>query len=137
MSDLTVTNMDIWLALVNQQNPSLPGPLAELVALDTPLPASNTLRRSLRLAQAEFPTLDADRVKLVERYAAKDEGGKEIPDGKGGIVLTDKAAFDAGFASLMACEVTLPGAQAVPISGLGNVIFSGAKLNLLSKFVTE
>lgn len=134
---LTLTNLDLWNALVSG-DPNVPGPLVELVALDTPLPASNRLRRSLRLAKDAFADLDADRSKLVEQYVKKDDAGNNIPtaDGKG-VELADPVAFNEGLFKLFQVEVTLPGAQAVKISELGNVKFSGAKLELLEKFVVD
>ncbi len=127
MSDLTVTNADLWSALVSVP-PGQSGPLAELVALDTPLPASNLLRRSLRLAQAAFADLDADRMKLVSQYVSKDEQtGEEII----------QPEFQQEFDKLMAVEVTLSGAVPVKISQLGDIKFAGAKLDRISKFVVE
>ena len=136
MSDLTVPNLDLWNALVSG-NPTVPGPLAELVSLDPPLPASNLLRRSLRLAQAAFSDLEGDRAKLVEKYAAKDDTDNTIPTPDGGIQLTDPQAFADEIATLMAVEVVLPGAQSVTVASLGNVKFSGRKLDLLPKFVLD
>lgn len=136
MSDLVVTNMDLWNALVSGK-PDVMGPLAELVALDTPLPSSNLLRRSLRLAQAPFADLEGSRSTLVEKYAAKDEDGNVIPTPDGGVLLTDPQAFSDEIEQLMGVEVTLCGAQAVSIASLGNVKFSGRKLDLIAKFVTE
>lgn len=127
MPELLVTNADIWNAIVGE-NPQAPGPLAELVAKDTPLPASNLLRRSLRLAQAAFADLDADRQKLVELYVHSD------PDAQ---TQTIDAPFHEEFAKLMAVEVTLPGAVAIRVSDLGNICFSGAKLDKLAKFVLD
>lgn len=125
MSDLTVTNADLWSALVGPNN--TPGPLPELVALDTPLPASNLLRRSLRLAQAAFGDLDADRMKLVKQYVSKDDDGTEVI----------RPEFQEEFNKLMAVEVTLPGAVVVKIAALGDVKFAGAKLDRIAKFVEE
>lgn len=126
MSDLQVTNADLWNALVGPNN--TPGPLPELVALDTPLPASNLLRRSLRLAQAAFADLDADRMKLVKQYVSKDEQTNEE---------VIQPEFQEEFDKLMAVEVTLPGAVAVKIADLGTVQFAGAKLDRIAKFVVE
>lgn len=127
MSDLTVTNADIWNALVGADTKTA-GPLIELVALDTPLPASNLLRRSLRMAQTAFADLDADRMKLVGKYVTKDEQtGDEII----------QPEFQGEFNKLMAVEVTLPGAVAVKIADLGDVKFSGAKLDRINRFVVE
>ncbi len=137
MSDLVVNNMDLWNALVSGK-PDVLGPLAELVALDTPLPASNLLRRSLRLAQAPFADLEGSRGALIDKYAAKDEHGVNIPTPDGtGVILTDPQAFADEIEQLMAVEVTLCGAQAVTVASLGNVKFSGRKLDLLAKFVTD
>lgn len=128
MADLLVTNGDIWNALVDPIDRSKPGALAELVAKDTPLPASNLLRRSLRLAQNAFVDIDADRVKLVEQYV-KTEGD----------VTTIDAKFHEEFAKLLNVEVTLPGAVAVKVSDLGNITFSGEKLERLiaCKFLVD
>ena len=139
MSDsvgLTVTNLDLWNALASADGS--PGPLIELVGLDTPLPASNRLRRSLRLAKEAFVDLDADRAKLVAQHVQKDEDGNSVPtpDGKG-VMLADPMAFNEGLMKLFGVEVTLPGAQAVKVSELGTVTFSGAKLELLAKFVVD
>ena len=125
MPDLILTNADIWNAIVGD-NPQAPGPLMELVQKDTPLPASNLLRRSLRLAQAAFADLDADRQKLVAQYVHADCD-----------VTTVDAEFNEGFAKLMAVEVVLPGAVAVRVSDLGNISFSGAKLYKIAKFVID
>ena len=127
MPDILCTNADIWNAIVCE-NPQAPGPLAELVALDTPLPASNLLRRSLRLAQAAFPDLDADRQKLVARSVHVD------PETQ---ITTVDAEFHEEFNKLLAVEVTLPGAVPVSVADLGTVCFSGAKLDKLAKFVIE
>lgn len=136
MPDLTCKNLDLWNALVSGK-PDVPGPLAELVALDTPLPASNLLRRSLRLAQTAFADLEGDRAKLIATHKAVDEEGHDIPTPDGGVLLRDPNGFAADIAVLMDVEVTLPGCVPVPVSALGNVKFSGAKLNLISAFVTE
>lgn len=126
MSDLIVTNADLWNALVGPIN--TPGPLVELVALDTPLPASNLLRRSLRLAQAAFADLDADRMKLIKQYVGKDEQtGEEVI----------QPEFQEEFNKLLAVEVTLSGAVAVKIKDLGDVKFAGAKLDRIARFVEE
>lgn len=126
MSDLIVTNADLWNALVGPIN--TPGPLVELVALDTPLPASNLLRRSLRLAQAAFADLDADRMKLVKQYVSKDEQtGEEVI----------QPEFQEEFGKLMQVEVVLPGCVAVKVADLGKVEFSGRKLDAIRKFVVE
>ena len=128
MSDLTLKNVDLWKALVSVDGN---GPLADLVALDTPLPASNLLRRSLRLAREHSKDMLEEHQKLVQEFSVKDDEGKQVPDGKGGIKLTDEAAFVAKFNTLMDVPVTLPGAVAVKVSDLGTVKFSGAKLDLL------
>lgn len=126
MSDFIVTNADLWNALVGPNN--TPGPLSELVALDTPIPASNLLRRSLRLAHAAFTDLDADRMKLVKQYVSTDERtGEEVI----------QPEFQDEFNKLMAVEVTLPGAVAVKIAALGEVKFAGEKLDRIAKFVEE
>ena len=133
MSDIAFTNADLWNALVHPVDPTKPGPLTELVACDTILPASNYLRRSLRLAQAEFATLDAERNKLVELYVTntKNEAGEAVQ--------TIAPEFGAEFTKLMAVPVTLPGAVAPKVSDLGPITFSGAKLEVLiqSKFLID
>lgn len=128
MADLTLKNLDLWKALIAVDGN---GPLADLVACDTPLPASNLLRRSLRLAREYSKDMLEEHQKLVQEFAVKDEEGKQVPDGKNGIKLTDPEAFLARFNTLMEVPVTLPGAVTVKISDLGAIKFSGAKLDLL------
>ena len=135
---LTVKNFDIWNALVGNPDPSQPGPLVDLVALDTPLPASNILRRSLRLAREAFGDLDAERNKRIEKYAEKDADGKMVKtdDGKG-IKLSDPDAFAKEIEELFAQEVPLVGAKTVKVSELGKINFSGDKLERLNAFVVD
>jgi len=137
MSDIACKNSDLWNALVSGK-PDVPGPLAELVALDTPLPASNLLRRSLRLAQTAFADLEGDRGKLIDRFAKKDADGQNVPSDDGtGVQIDDVAGYVAEIGKLMDVDVVLVGAQPVTVASLGNVRFSGKKLDLIPKFVID
>lgn len=127
MSDLVLKNADLWTAFFSGI-PDHPGPLVELVSLDTPLPASNLLRRSLRVAAPFFEDMNKDRMKLVEKYVTKDEQtGEEII----------QPEFHEEFGKLMQVEVVLPGCVAVKVADLGKVEFSGRKLDAIRKFVVE
>ena len=126
MSDLIVTNADLWNAIVGE-NPQAPGPLVELAALDTPVKTSNRLRRALRLAKDAFADLDGARMALVTKYVTKADDGTEIiaPE------------FHEEFTALLAVEVPLAGVEAVKVDDLGDVKFAAAKLDRISKFVVE
>lgn len=130
MADLKMTNADLWNALVSGK-PDVVGPLAELVDLDTPCETSSLLRRSLRLAGEAFGDLEKGRAKLIAKFVTKTTGA----DGKEVEVIDPK--FHEEFQKLMSVKVSLAGCVAVKVKDLGNVAFSGKKLELLKKFVVE
>lgn len=142
MSDvLTVKNLDVWHAVLDPADPfnqAKVGALVELVALDTPLPVSNILRRSLRLCREALPDIVAEREKLIVKHAKKDADGNPVKteDGRG-IELEDRGAFTVDLLALMAQECPLVGAKTVKVSELGNIKFAGEKLDRLNAFVID
>lgn len=134
---LTVKNFDIWNACFTDSQ-AVPGPLAQLVKLDLPIHHSNTLRRSLRLAREEFAGVLEEYQKLAEKHAKRDEEGKVVQseDGKR-TILADPEAFGKEVQALLDLEVELVGAKTVKLSELGDINFSGEKLDLLNAFVVD
>jgi len=142
MTDTLATkNFDIWNAILDPFepfNPEKKGALVELVAIDTPLPASNTLRRSLRLAREALPDILAEREKLAVKHAKKDADGNPVKTEDGqGIELEDQKAFVADLEALFSQDCPLVGAKTVKVSELGNIVFAGEKLDRLNAFVID
>lgn len=134
---LTVKNFDLWNACFTDDQ-AVPCPLAQLVACDLPVRISNTLRRSLRLALAEFGDVMAEYRKIAEKYALRDTEGKMVRTEDGKLTkLSDVEAFQKEVNDLLALNVTLLGAQAVKLSELGDIKFSGKNLDLLNAFVVD
>jgi len=137
MSDLTVTNADLWSALVPVA-PSTEGALLHLAALDLPGIASYAIKKLKRKAVEEYADLDAARLALVQKYAEKDAAGKAVPteDGKG-TVIADPAGFNADFQAILKQSVTLAGCRQIALSELGDVKISANVLDALDAFIVE
>lgn len=137
MSDLTVTNADLWSALVPVA-PLTEAPILTLANLDLPGIASYAIKKLKRKIIEEHADLDAVRVGLVQKYAAKGPDGNPVPTDDGrGIVLENPVEFSVEFQKVLAQSVTLTGCRPVALSELGDVKISANVLDALHAFVVE
>ncbi len=109
MSDLTLTLKELVLA-----RPGLEA-IGEYAIPSTI--ASYALRKAKTKAAAELTDLEAERIKLCESHAVKDDAGAALRvDGQ--YQFADPAAFEAAWQALLAEPVTLNGVRAVTVAEL-------------------
>ena len=137
MSDLTVTNRDIWNGLAMADAASTP-PLARLRALDIPIRASNNIRKIVRKAGEVFPDIANHRTDLIAKHAQRDEAGNPVTFDEGKqTALVDPAAYLAKLDELMALPVVLSDVRPVFLSEIANAALSADVLELLNAFLVD
>jgi hypothetical protein len=135
MSDLTVTNADLWQALAAPQ--SADAPLIRVAKLDLPIITSNALRKLKRKAVEAVTDVQESHTALLEKYVKRDEAGEKVPAPDGGWVLADVAGYNAEMAALMAETVTLADCRKITLKELGEAKVSADTLDALDAFLDE
>lgn len=134
MPDLMLTNLQLLNALGNAEFPG--GLLAITKCNLKSIKASYALTKAMRAVEGPAKDIDACRVKLAELHAKLGEDGKpEVEEGR--ITLADPVAFAAGWAELLAEEITLPGVRAVTLDELEGCGVTPQELLSAGPFVTE
>ena len=137
MSDLTITNRDIWNGLA-QTDPTMTPPLIRLRALDIPIRASNNIRKIVRKAGEVFPDIGAHRDALIAKYAQRDEAGNPVTFDEGKqIALADADAYSHDLDELLALPVVLSDVRPVFLSEIATSPLSADVLETLNAFLVD
>jgi chromatin segregation and condensation protein Rec8/ScpA/Scc1 (kleisin family) len=72
---------------------------------ELPFRLSLAAGKRLKKVREILKAVEDERLKLVDKYAKKDENGKNIPDAQGGTEIEDRDAFSAAFKELIDTEV--------------------------------
>ncbi len=131
MSDLTVTNRDIWNGLA-QVTPGVVPPLNILRKADVPIRVSNNIRKLVRKASEVWPDIAEQRSELIAKHAQRDADGNPIlfDDGKQ-TALVDAGAYLKDLDELMDLPVVLTDVRPIFLSEVAKVPLSADDIELL------
>lgn len=136
MSDLTITNADLWKALAAPQG--VKPALIQLAALDLPIVVSNQLRKLKRKAVDAVQDVNESHAALTEKYVQRDEAGAKVPTPDGnGYLLADAEAYRAEYDALMAQPVTLADCRKITLKELDGAKLSADALDALEAFLED
>lgn len=137
MSDLTVTNRDIWNNLA-QVDPAVTLPLVVLKKADVPMRISNNIRKLIRKAGEAFPDVQEGRADLIAKHAQRDADGNPVlfDDGKQ-TALVDGDAYVKELDDLMALPVVLTDVRPIFLSEVAKVPLSADDIELLGGFFVD
>lgn len=137
MSDLTVTNRDIWNNLA-QVDPAVTLPFVVLKKADVPMRISNNIRKIIRKAGEAFPDVAEQRNDLIAKHAQRDKEGNPVlsDDGKQ-TALVDGDAYLKELDELMSLPVVLTDVRPIFLSEVGKVPLSADAIELLGGFLVD
>lgn len=72
---------------------------------DLPFRVSLSAGKRIKLVRSLLKDVEDQRVKLVEKYAERNEDGEQVREKGGGVVLANPAEFQREFKELLACPV--------------------------------
>lgn len=137
MSDLTVTNRDVWNNLAHV-DPEATLPLMVLRKADLPMRISNNIRKLVRKASEAFPDVSEGRNDLIAKHAQRDEEGNPVTFDEGRqTALVDSGAYLKELDDLMAIPVVLTDVRPIFLSEVGKVPLSADAIELLGAFLVD
>lgn len=95
--------------------------LQSLAAKSLPIPGALRVRRLMRAVREHVTDANAERNKLIEKYAQRDADG-QIVRGEGTIQLAEPAAFQAAWSELLAENVEIEDKLVLTVNDLGDSI---------------
>jgi len=95
--------------------------LQSLAAKSLPIPGALRVRRLMRAVREHVTDADAERNKLIEKYAQRDADG-QIVRGEGTIQLAEPAAFQSAWGELLAENVEIEDKLVLTVNDLGDSI---------------
>lgn len=111
--------------------------LQRLAERDLPVRVAYKVARILKLLGEEAKAYDEQRVKLIKKYATKDEKGElVVENGEAAFAPEQRALFDKEFRELNTSEITLE-SQAILVDDFRDVQVSSKELVLLGDFLVE
>ncbi len=137
MTDLLVTNNDLWLAISGKNSDGKGALLMLQDRVGLPNVASYALLKAKRKALAEIEDLEKTRLKLCIQFAIKDEANEPKLTPEGRYEIAEVEAFNAEWAKVLAEEVTLTGVRAVTLAELGDAKITPDELEGLGVFLVE
>lgn len=119
-----------------QLQPSLEA-LGRLASLETiPVAASFRLATAIDAVASAHRVFDGQRMKLIGKYAQKNDQGQVVTNAAGEAQFDDRNQFDSDFAELLDCDVEVA-VKPVPISLFGQVAVAPAALVPLTWLLTD
>lgn len=121
---------------VGEIRPVIQG-LEEIIKIDLPVKPSYWLARILVKIGQEARSFDNVRVKLIEKYGARDDKGKLILDKKtNNYEITDKESFNKEFKELAEQEFEID-VKPIKLDDLGDINIKPYILARLQKIIVE
>lgn len=135
MADLTLTNAQLLTALGTHADPG--GLMALSKRNITNIKASYAITKAILACEKPAEAIEKERVKLVERFAAKDADGQPVQLENNLVQIGDVDGFNAAFATLLNEEVTLHNVRAVTVDELDGSGATPRELLTAGPFVVE
>lgn len=108
------------MKIKNSEIPGILNALRELARLPVPVRTALKIRRLVRLIEQQAADIEAERQRLLEQYAQRDEAGQRVIREDGNVVVDDE--FYTAFTELIGLEFDAPEQLTVEeIEAAGNV----------------
>lgn len=152
---IAVTLQQLLNSIPQMETPHIPGALSVLISQPIPITVSFRLGKIVRAVNAELEEFQAQRTKLLERFANKDGAGKPImldakgkrivasaegePQAPGGdydIPSDKQAEYKKEVGDLAAVQVEIPGQQ-IKISDLGDIKMAAGHMMQLEWLIID
>ena len=103
----------------NKEVPAILNALRELARLPVPVRTGLKIRRLVRLIEQQAADIEAERQRLLDLYAQRDEAGQRVIREDGNVVVDDR--FYVTFGELVEVEFEAEPLTAEEIEAAGNV----------------